>query len=342
MDSSDITTTDFLDPPVISEDHQAQNWFAVPADDRVARHLTTLWDQKTAPGGWLAARLSPAAFVYREQTSGWKALVKFYVRKTGNQAGHYAEREFQITQRAWEYLPSGLERSVRPLGSWKGTLILEFVDGLTLEDKIAIRRSQPGKLFKALEATARLLSKLHAGSISQDIKPDFGVATNYANKIVDNLVKHGMLQNQPIASNAIRHLIDTWSQEQAMWDYPPVLNHGDATSSNFVFPAEGGVIAIDWERSDFADPAADLGRLVAEITNSINQHGGNFSEGQILAEELGNVYGSFLPDTWDVESLLQRSRFYRAVSTLRIARNGWLSRQARLGLVLQAFALLSK
>ena len=100
-------------------------------------------------------------------------------------------------------------------------------------------------------------------------------------------------------------------------------------------------MAIDWERSEFADPAADLGRLMAEITHSVNQHGGNFSGGQTFAQQLAKTYCDFLPTTWNPVALLHRAQFYQATSTLRIARNGWLSHQDRFELILQAFAWLS-
>ena len=38
---------------------------------------------------------------------------------------------------------------------------------------------------------------------------------------------------------------------------------------------------------------------------------------------------------------MKRARFFQASSTLRIARNGWVSRLDRMGLVAQALALLS-
>lgn len=41
-----------------------------------------------------------------------------------------------------------------------------------------------------------------------------------------------------------------------------------------------------------------------------------------------------------VDTLIERARFYRASGTLRIARNGWLSRLERSALVVEAMALL--
>jgi hypothetical protein len=59
-----------------------------------------------------------------------------------------------------------------------------------------------------------------------------------------------------------------------------------------------------------------------------------------FVEHLTESYREALPDDWDAASLLERARFYRASSTLRIARNGWLSRLERTALVAQAMALL--
>jgi len=49
-----------------------------------------------------------------------------------------------------------------------------------------------------------------------------------------------------------------------------------------------------------------------------------------------------LPEGWDGDSVINRARFYRASSTLRIARNGWVSRLDRTALVAQAMALLAQ
>lgn len=339
-----MSSENLLYPPQIPEEESARDWFSVEQPDLVIEHIeTAFWDREIAPKNWYIARLSTAVYVYREETTGWKIIVKFHVPKTGKDALYHAEREFGITQRAWEYLSTDQNyRSVQPLEAQKGVLFLEYVEGFTLEDQIAIRRSQPGKLFHSLEAIGKLLSILHTESSDKKSETDCRSAVNYAYKVLDNLVKHGVLQNHSSAQNSIARLIERWNNDQAMWDFQSTLNHGDATSSNFIFPKEGGVVAIDWEQSEFADPAADLGRLMAEVTHAINQQGGDFSQGHIYAQQLEKVYGHFMPKTWDQKALLHRAQFYQAISTLRIARNGWLSRKDRLALVLQGFALLSR
>ena len=344
MSDLSVSSKNLLSPPQISKGELTRDWFSLEQTDLVIEHIeAAFWDQEITPANWLVARLSPAVYVYREEATGWKIIAKFHVPKTGKDAIYHAEREFGVTQRAWEYLSSDRNcRSVQPVASQKGVLFLEYVEGFTLEDQIAIRRSQPGKLFHSLEAIGKLMSKLHTESSEKKSGIDFGSAVTYAYKVLDNLVKYGVLQNHPSVQEGMQCLIERWKNDQEMWDCRIALNHGDATSSNFVFPREGGVIAIDWERSEFADPAADVGRLMAEVTHAINQHGGDFSEGHIYAQEFGEAYCRFLPEKWDRKALLNRAKFYEAISTLRIARNGWLSRKDRLALVLQGFALLSR
>jgi len=332
-----------LAPPDISKESQLRNWFSLSHPDPVTDLLTNvLWDREVAPESWVAARLSPAAYIYRESGTGWKVVAKFHAAKTGKDAIHHAEREHRLTQQAWKYLGCDQEfRSVQPLGLWDGALFLEFVEGFTLENNIAVRRSQPGELNFTIKAVGNFLSKLHMTSIQQKSTPDFGGAADYAHRLIDNLAKYGVLQNHPSVQNGLGYLIEKWATDPIMWDYQQTQNHGDATTSNFIFPPDGGVVAIDWERSEIGDPAGDLGRLMAEITHSVNQRGGNFAEGLAFANDLAAAYCNQLSSNWNAESLVYRVRFYQATSTLRIARNGWLSRLDRLALVLQAFALLS-
>ena len=338
------TPTTLFSPPVIPKENQVANWFSLPASDPITDYIAASFlDEEVGFGSWLVARLSHSAYIYHEAVTGLKIVAKFHALKTGKDAIHHAEREHRLTQQVWERLGSDRElRPVQPLGLSDGTLFLEFIDGLTLEDKIAIRRSQPGELRHNIEASAVFLAKLHKSSSKPKSMSDFGQAADYAYKIVDNLAKHGVLKNHPSVPNGLGKLIEEWIRDPLMWDYQKTQIHGDATSSNFIFTPKDGLVVIDWERSEKADPAADLGRLMAEIIHSVNQHGGNFAEGSIFASHLASAYCDELNFHREKDSLMFRARFYQATSTLRIARNGWLSRQDRLTLVLQAFALLSK
>jgi aminoglycoside phosphotransferase (APT) family kinase protein len=154
-------------------------------------------------------------------------------------------------------------------------------------------------------------------------------------------VKHGVLANDPVISRGLHRLIDRWADDPLMSDYQPVLKHGDATTTNFVFPWDGGMVVIDWERMYPGDPAADLGRLMAEVAHSITQHGGTILEAMPALQRLTKAYRRSLTGDRDADGVIERAHFYQASSTLRIARNGWVSRLDRIGLVARAMALLS-
>jgi tRNA A-37 threonylcarbamoyl transferase component Bud32 len=332
-----------VEPPADVPEIQRGNWHDLPDDDPVVDYLTTnLWDQAEEPDAWEMARLSQTAYIYREATTAWAIVAKFYVLKSGSTPEKHAARELEDTQRVRALgLDAGAYRAIRPLALWRGVLFLEHIDGLTLEDVIAVRRSQPGKLARSLAFTGQFLAALHARGRQPDVEADFAASVAYAHKVVGQLARHGVLASYPIAREGLERLIDQQAARPGMNDFTPALTHGDATTTNFIFPAGDGVVVIDWERLDVTDPAADLGRLMAELTHSINQHGGSVNEAEPFVQEMTAAYREALPADWDTDALLERARFYRASSTLRIARNGWVSRLDRTALVAQAMALLA-
>jgi len=80
---------------------------------------------------------------------------------------------------------------------------------------------------------------------------------------------------------------------------------------------------------------------MAEVGHSVDQHGGSVAEAQPFVQGVFQSYLEVMPSIQDVGSFGERTRFYQALSTLRIARNGWVSRLDRTALVAQAFALLT-
>ncbi len=332
-----------LEPPAEVPDIQRGNWLKLPASDPVVRYVAdALWGCPESPTGWATARLSQAVYVYLEQVTQWALVAKFYAVKTGSSAHRHAARELRCLQQAET---TGVDTSdfrvVKPLGLWRGVLFLEYVQGLRLEDVIAVRQSQPGRLTASLERATRFLARFHSHGAQLDADPDFDSSVRYAHGVVGQLAGHGVLQDDPIARDGVTRLIDRWAAKPLMRSFAPTLTHGDTTTTNFIFPESGEVVVVDWERLDRGDPASDLGRLMAEITHSINQHGGSVVEAEPFVEHMVDAYGRALPSCWDGEALVDRARFYRASSTLRIARNGWVSRLDRMALVAQAMALLA-
>lgn len=333
-----------LSPPADVPEIQRGNWLPLSRQDPVAVYLAKHHLPAEVTGeGWEVARLSQAAYIYRERGSGWGAVAKFYTVKAGDAAERHAARERdRIAQVRALGLAAGEMRAVQPLSVWRGILFLEHLDGLTLEDTIAVRRSRPGALTDSLTGAARFLATLHRNGVQSDARPDFEAAVAYAEKVTHQLAKHGVLKHYPITTRGLRQMIAGWAAKETMAQFTPTLAHGDMTTTNFVFTPAGEVVVIDWERLETADPAFDLGRLMAEVTHSIQQHGGSVGEATPFVEHLVGTYVEALPEAWDVEALLRRARFYRASSTLRIARNGWVSRLDRTALVAQGMALLAE
>lgn len=334
---------DPLHPPADVPEMRRGEWLALPASDPVGRYLAARHLAGIQAASWEAARLSQAAYVYRVLGSGRTVVAKFYSAKVGPEAAHYAGRELANIRRAWAAgLDGGDLRAVQPLGTWRGVLFLEYVEGLTLHDTIAVRKSQPGVLVPRLEAVARLLARLHTNSVQKGEAPRFRPAIEYGFKVIDNLARHGVLQDDPVTHRGLRHLVEAWAQHRRMSEFTPALIHGDATTTNFVFPWSGGAVALDWERLYVADPASDLGRLMAEVAHSTSRHGGSLEEADALLGRVVDAYSATVPAGWDAAALVARARYYRATSTMRIARNGWLSRLERTALVGQAMALLGQ
>ncbi|HDQ72076.1 MAG TPA: aminoglycoside phosphotransferase family protein [Chloroflexi bacterium] len=330
-------------PPADVPEIQRGNYFTVPGDDPVLDYLATRWEDVERPAMWEAARLSQATYIYRETSIGRAIVAKFYSVKTGDSAEKHARREFEMIRQARAAgLADGGTRAIQPWAVWRGVLFLEYVDGLTLEDAIAVRRSRPGRLSVNLSQVAALLATLHSNGARPETPADFEAAAAYAREVLEDLSQYGVIQDDPITREGLLHSIDWWADRPEMQDFAPTLIHGDATTSNFIFPGDGGVVAVDWERLETADPAADLGRLMAEVLHSVTQHGGSASEGTSFVQYLTDVYRRALPGAWDVETFLERACFYQASSMLRIARNGWVSRLDRTALIARALALLAR
>jgi hypothetical protein len=341
--NEEIGKTAPLPPPEDTAELLRGEWILLPVDDPITGYLETHhWSNPTPPVQWEMARLSQATYAYRETATQWAVAAKFYAAKTGAEAPEHAARELERIREAQAAgLKEGDDRVVHPLSLWRGVLFLEYVDGLTLEDLIAVRRSRPGVLTMALERAAMFLAPLHAQTIQPDVQPDVISQVAYTHKVVDSLVKHGVLASDPVTSLGLHRLIDRWADNPLMSNYRPALKHGDATTTNFVFPWDGGMVVIDWERMYPGDPAADLGRLMAEVAHSITQHGGTVAEAVPALGHIAEAYRRALGADRDAERAIERAKFYQASSTLRIARNGWVSRLDRIGLVARAMALLS-
>lgn len=317
-------------------------WLPLDASDEVAEHISQFyWQGPAPPAKWEVARLSGAVYLYREVEARWSVVAKYYQVKKGAEALAYAEREMERIEEACSYgLLAGDLRSIRGLGAWKGVLFLEHVPGLNLADVIATRVSLPGQLRAGLKAVGRLLSTLHTGAQQADQVPDFEAALRDDRGYLKDLSKHGVLKAEPGIVVGLNELFEKWVADDGMNSYFPTQIHGDATTTNFMFPEEGRVVAIDWERMKTADPAADVGRLNAELSHSVRKHGGDSEEADAYIETCFEAYLENSGTGFDAESFQRRAKFYEGTSLLRIARNGWVPRLERMTMIAQAMAVL--
>jgi aminoglycoside phosphotransferase (APT) family kinase protein len=230
---------------------------------------------------------------------------------------------------------------VEVLEPFRGVLIMPYVVGLSLQSAIAIRHNDAGTLGERLVELARFLADLHAATAPREPRPDFAPAGAYGHQVIQQLARNGVLQGDSLTRHGLEMLVERWAGRRDMRVFMPAFVHGDATTGNFLFCPERGVTGIDWERAQMADPAHDLGRLAAEVTYSIGQHGGDVIEAERLIDSFCVSYRTAAHAPGSAEEVIRRARYYRAISSLRIARNAWIPRSSRLALVAQALALLS-
>ena len=187
--TTDTQSATLLEPPAELESLERGRWLARPPTDPVVAYLEAEhWSGTTNLPTWQAARLSHAVYLYRETGTQWAAVAKHYTVKTGRDALRHAEAERERLQQAIAAgLAEGPIRAVRFLSLWRGILFQEYVDGLTLEDLIAIRTTRPGVLESALQRVAQLLVTLHTGGVQPDREPEFSPAVSYTNRLVDEL-----------------------------------------------------------------------------------------------------------------------------------------------------------
>lgn len=340
MDQSFPTATiEPIPPPDELLNARPGEWITLDETHPTLSYLNKKFTKRTAL--WEGARFSKAAYLYRDTVKPETLAVKYYQPKTGNDAEQHAERECQKIEQVHAIgLASGSLRAIKPLSAWRGVLFLEYVSGLTLADIIAVRRSQPGLLQSALVKVAEFLAKLHTAETDEEVPPNPAQAIQKAQKYVAQLEKYGVLEDETEIAESIKLQIGQWEQKPIWTEYKATLCHGDATTTNFIFPSQEEMVSIDWERLTVADPATDVGRLLAEVNYSLRHQGALGSEVKSLADITLAAYSGARPFEGVSDGFMERTRFHQASSTLRIARNGWISRSDRRLLVTQALALL--
>jgi aminoglycoside phosphotransferase (APT) family kinase protein len=288
---------------------------------------------------------------YTEAETSVSVAVKFYGVKwiSGSQTGEphlraeLMRREFHnLVQARALGLTDRPHRVVRPLATCEAlrcALVEEYAAGEDLDFHIrrAVEHGATGELASRVEDIARFLADLHNRS-AQTGTSDGGRPVEYLAKLAGELGRWDI-----ITSDQQRELLDigrSWGASMTLRSPRLVLIHGDATPPQFRF-GEDGLTVIDFERMRVSDPAADVGRLAAELKHLLFWYTGDPWAGEPYIRHLYERYMTAVTTPEDFSSLTNRGRFYMGCTQLRISKNHWLDLSYRRRLIEEAKACLA-
>ncbi len=236
------------------------------------------------------------------------------------------QREFGNIQRVRDL---GLDRpplrAVRPLACHPDLgclLVEEFAPGPDLHFAIraAAMRAEHALLSTRLAQVATFLARLHNASATERACDDReGLA--YLEKMIGQLINCDVIS---MAAAERLHLIrQRWQAVGELNGAGEVLVHGDATPTQFLFPGDGELVAIDFERLHYADRAADIGRIAGELKHLFASYALDPWASEPFIRGFYDEYYRAAPQAGDFGWLTERARFYMGCSELRIARNSW-------------------
>jgi aminoglycoside phosphotransferase (APT) family kinase protein len=216
-------------------------------------------------------------------------------------------------------------RAVRPLAvepELGCLLVEEYVSGEDLHSAVqqAAWHGERALLAGRLAQVAAFLARLHNVSASRrDCDPHEPVA--YLDKVTRQLREGGVISADEGACLAL--IGRDWAESGDLRARGAVLVHGDATPTQFLFPAGDELVAVDFERLHYADRAADIGRLGGELKHLFAKYAGDPWASEPFIQGFYRDYCQAAPGAGDFGWLMQRARFHMACSELRIARNTW-------------------
>jgi aminoglycoside phosphotransferase (APT) family kinase protein len=279
---------------------------------------------------------SNIVYKYREERTDFKMIGKFYSAAKPHK-GAKLRAEFRNLSKARAL---GLTRLpnyvVKPLGQEKKMglgLLEEYVPGKDLDHyvKRAVYEGRHERLRERLSGLAFFLAELHkktGPAKCLDISPSL----DYFSKILDKLRRHDLLDDDMTAR--LTRLKERWHERDYMYMDQEVLIHGDATPTNFIFPDEDGVVAIDLERMRSGDRMFDVGMVCGELKHAFMwRMGDRYASEQHIGHFLKEYTKHFGDGDRVYWSVARRNPFYMAVTELRIARNNWLDREHRVRLI---------
>ena len=287
---------------------------------------------------------SNMVYKYSEERSDFKMIGKFYSFSKPHKA-RKLKAEFENLRKARALgLTSLPNYVVKPLGQDKKMglgLLEEYVPGKDLDHyvKKAVYEGRHGRLRERLTDLAFFLAELHKRTgLTKGL--DLSPSIDYFAKILHKLKGNGLLDDD--MARHLTNLRNRWRERDYMHNDQQVLIHGDATPTNFIFPKEDGVVAIDLERMRTGDRMFDVGMVCGELKHAFMWRiGDRFAAEPHIKHFLSEYARHFGHGDRVYWSVVRRNPFYMAVTELRIARNSWLDREHRVRLIRESEQCLS-
>jgi len=214
-------------------------------------------------------------------------------------------------------------------------LLLESVPGPDLDYLLGMACSNGAQdaLHAGLENLAGLLARFHARPVSST-HLSIAEALGYFDKLRRQLGDSGLLSPEDEAHLAAER--EKWPPRLSRFPDSPVVLHGDATPTNFLFP-NGRAVALDLERLRLGDRLFDLSWVAGELKHAWGWRTGNWQAAEGAIRRFFEAYLAAIPRGSELEERLYfLNPFYMALAELRIARNGYLSWDYRRALVAEA------
>jgi hypothetical protein len=280
--------------------------------------------------------LSGTVFHYADRQSSFGVVGKFYGNKWlhGRQSGE-TELRASLMRREFENLKTvralGFtgppHRVVRPFTVSERlncVLLEEYAPGPDLHFAIdqTIHHGQQERLRVWLADVAYFLAELHNRS-PQGFRVDRLRPIGYLDQLISELTSWDIIQ--PEDQQRLVRLRTKWAEDSALDGVDAVLIHGDATPTNFLFRGDHDLAAIDLERLNASDRAADLGRVAAELKHLFWLYTRDRWASEPYIQHFYGSYVHHLHAAADTKvTLTNRGRFYMGCDLLRISRNHWL------------------
>jgi len=235
-------------------------------------------------------------------------------------------------------LGNGCGLMPRLLGRWPERslgLLLEAVPGPDLDHLLlqACVHEDPAPLFRGLEKLAHLLAFFHSRPVPVlPVSPAPALA--YLDKVMVQLLEAGLLAREDRLAFVGERA--AWEARFQKFSDRQVLIHGDATSTNFLFP-DGRAVALDLERLRGGDRLWDLSWVAGELKHAWGWRTSDFSGSEGAIQHFFRMYLTAAGlDPALTHRLFSLNPCYMALAELRIARNLYLTWDYRRELVAEA------